>query len=368
MLCILLMTALLLARIGWLWLGPVGALAGYFWLTLPVVVQFGDLVAQESLAMLFVVAAMLAFYSGRTRFGALLVFLGFLSSWEAALIVPGIWLAFPRRTAVMATLGAGAGFLGVATLFILGSPELAADALQTVKFYAGLSPVYSHMLPHDRAQLGFAEQLSGVLWNHLWMLGALGLASVIQLFSIRPRNGLLVALSAPWLLWTVVMRTHVAIHDFELLIAAPIVALALTWLATTDIRTCPSWNSALKTGAICTLAFVQAVVLPMLRPKEKQDYSPERIVRYGLDIRNSTEPDSIVLAPLESSVPIFYSERHIVRGIDGDTSIHLPQIRAEFQGSSVYLAIPPVLAGRFAETLSHATIVASTEDTIVARL
>ena len=64
MLCVLLATAVLVFRLGWLWLGPVGgALAGYFWLTLPVVVQFGDLVAQQSLAMLFVVGAVVAFYS-----------------------------------------------------------------------------------------------------------------------------------------------------------------------------------------------------------------------------------------------------------------------------------------------------------------
>ncbi len=70
MLCVLLGTAVLVFRLGWLWLGPVGgALAGYFWLTLPVVVQFGDLVAQQSLAMLFVVAAVVAFFSAGREWG-----------------------------------------------------------------------------------------------------------------------------------------------------------------------------------------------------------------------------------------------------------------------------------------------------------
>ena len=97
MLCVLLGTAVLVFRLGWLWLGPVGgALAGYFWLTLPVVVQFGDLVAQQSLAMLFVVAAVVAFFSAGERVGAVLLFLAVLSSWEAVLVVPGFWLAARR--------------------------------------------------------------------------------------------------------------------------------------------------------------------------------------------------------------------------------------------------------------------------------
>lgn len=89
MLCVLLATALLVARLGWLWLGSIGgALAGYFWLTIPVVGQFGDLVAQQSLAMLFVVAAFVAFYSAYERFGAVLMFLAVASSWESVLVIP----------------------------------------------------------------------------------------------------------------------------------------------------------------------------------------------------------------------------------------------------------------------------------------
>ena len=135
MLCVLLATAVLVFRLGWLWLGPVGgALAGYFLLTLPVVVQFGDLVAQQSLAMLFVVAAVVAFYSAsaeptsqnrdlghpvsvREGVGAVLLFLAVLSSWEAVLVMPGFWLAARRvpelrRAAVLAAVGVGVALVG----------------------------------------------------------------------------------------------------------------------------------------------------------------------------------------------------------------------------------------------------------------
>ena len=196
MLCILLATASLVSRLGWLWLGPIGGLlAGYFWLTLPVVVQFGDLVAQQSLTMLFIVAALVAFYSARERLGAILLFFAVLSAWEAVLVLPGIWLAsrwLPelRRTLTTATIGVSSGVACVLGLFIFSSPTLAADTIQTVKSYMGLSPVYSHIIPHDRREpLTFAGQISGILWNHLWMLGALGSAAILQLLAARPGTG-----------------------------------------------------------------------------------------------------------------------------------------------------------------------------------
>jgi hypothetical protein len=376
MLGVLVATALLVFRLGTIWLGMVGgALAGYFWLTLPVVVQFGDLVVQQSLAMLFVVAALVAFYSGRDKLGAGLLFFAVLSAWEAVLVLPGIWLAsrwLPelRRTVAMATIGIGTGLACVVGLFVLGSPALTADTLQTVKYYMGLSPTYSHMLPHDRVELDVVQQISGILWNHLWMLGALASAAILQLLAARRRDGVLLAsaLAGPWILWTILMRTHVAIHHFELLIAAPLAALALAWLATEELRVGWSRNAMLKTGAFVALAALQLAVLP--RPKIGIDRSPESLIRYARDIRNSTPPGSIVMAPLLSPLPLYYSERHIVRGIvNGDAlSRELPDIRSEFPRSPVYLAVPPFLADSFASVLSHGTIVSSTKDVIIARL
>jgi hypothetical protein len=235
----------------------------------------------------------------------------------------------------------------------------------------GLSPVYSQIFPHDRREsFTFAQQVSGIVWNHLWMLGALGSAAILQLLVARPRNGVLLGsvLAAPWILWTILMRTHVAIHHFELLIAAPLAALALAWLATAQLRVQPSRAAAIKSAAFAVLAAIQLLVLP--HPTIAHDYSPERLIRYSDGIRDATEPGAIIMAPLESAVPIYYSHRHIIRGI-GDTSAlrdELPRIRREFPGATIYLAIPPFLSENFSDTLLHETIVSSTGDVIVAKL
>lgn len=375
MLCVLVAAALLVFRLGWLWLGPVGgALAGFFWLTLPVVVQFGDLVAQQSLAMLFVVAALVAFYSARESVGAVLLFLAVLSSWEAVLVVPGFWLASRRvpelrRGTILAAVGAGAALLGVMALFTLGSTRLAVDTLQTVKFYMGLSPMYSHVIPNGLGVLTFSEQLRYLLGNHVFMIGLPGLIAVVVLLVRRPMNGLLVVygLAAPWVLWTVVMRTHTAFHNFELLIAAPLVALALAWLAVAGLRSQWSMSAAMKAAAVVALATLWTV---LVRPNNGGDRNGEDQIRYARDVREATSVDAIVMAPTVSAVPLYYSERHIIRGIANDRVLagELEQIRTQFPASPLYLAIPPSLARDFEGALAHATVVRSTADAIVAKL
>ena len=375
MLCVLLGTAVLVFRLGWLWLGPVGgALAGYFWLTLPVVVQFGDLVAQQSLAMLFVVAAVVAFFSARERVGAVLLFLAVLSSWEAVLVVPGFWLAARRmpelrRGAVLAAVGAGAALVGVMALFTVGSSRLAVDTLLTVRYYMGLSPVYSHVIPNGLGMLTFSQQLRYLLGNHVFMIGLPGLIAVIVLLVRRPLNGSLVVygLAAPWILWTVVMRTHTAFHNFELLIAAPLAALALAWIAAAELRFGWSMRAALKPAVVVALATSWTF---LVRPNIGGDRNGEEQIRYARDVREATGADAVVLAPTVSAVPLYYSERHIVRGVanDGVLAEELQEIREQFPVSPIYLAIPPSLAGDFGGTLSRATVVRSTPDAIVARL
>src|SRR6266436_1212620 len=62
MLLIQITTALLIAAIAREWLGPAaGALAGVFWLTMPVVVHYSHIIVAESLAVALMLASLLAF-------------------------------------------------------------------------------------------------------------------------------------------------------------------------------------------------------------------------------------------------------------------------------------------------------------------
>ncbi len=374
MLGVLVATALLVLRLGQLWLGTVGgALAGYFWLTLPVVVQFGHLVDQQALGMLFFVAALVCFYSNRLRLGATILFFGVLSSWEIVLVVIGLWIATIwvrdlRFAATWATLGASMGVISIAVLFLLVSPGAAIDTLQAAKFYMGLSTVHSRISPNSQQiSIAFTEQIHRMLLNNVWMIGPLGLAAIFQLFSSRTRKSalLLAALSAPWLIWCFAMPNHMARHEFEFVIAAPLAALALAWSATVCLRTTQSRTAAIKVGAFVALAAIQLVLLPT--PHISDGYSPEGLVQYSLAIRASTEPGSIVMAPLVSAVPLYYSQRHIIREIDNGPSavseFHL--IHRDFPNRPVYLAFPPFLAPNFEPKPPGTLTVASTPNAII---
>lgn len=367
MLCLLVTTAILVFRVGQRWLGVVGgALAGLFWLTLPVTLQFGHQVVQQPLMTMFMVAAALAFIEGRDVVGGVVLFLGALSSWEIVLVAVGLliasrWRPQLRRPAAAAAIGAGVGVLFVAALYLWNSPQLAVDALQTAKFYMGMSPSYSHVLASQQAQIGAGEQIRRMLLNNVWMLGPLGLGAVLQLFTARVpgRSLILASLATPWLVWCVVMRNHMARHEFEFVIAAPLVALALAWMAVT-----PSSKQVVKIVALTAAVGIQILILP--KPVISDGYDPAALIRYGRSIRQATEPNAIVMAPLISAVPLYYSERHIVRDVDSAESIaqQLPVLQREFPGSPIYLAVPPSLAGN----LSVGRVVSSTPDAVIVQL
>ena len=368
-------TALLIFQLGRVWLGAIaGALAGFFWLTLPVVVQFGHLVAQQSLVVMFLVAAVLALQMGRAYLAAALLFLGVFSGWETVLIVFGlvpvaIYQGGERRAAMIASAGALAGLVCVVSLYMIQSPHIAMDTLQTARYYMGISSTYSQIAASDRPVLTVGQQVSGLFWNHIWMIGALGLAALTLMLRARPEGMMiLLPLAAPWVLWTVLMRTHTAIHHFQLLIAAPVVALALAWVSTIDLRRSLSPAAVWKTLIFVMLVGIQLLVLP--HPVMKHDYSPQRLIQYSEDIREATEPGSIVMAPLISAVPIYYSQRHMVRDVDDDAIVsqELPKLCREFPGVPIYLAIPPFLAGKFAATLPTAHVIASTPQAVVLRM
>jgi hypothetical protein len=58
-------------------------------------------------------------------------------------------------------------------------------------------------------------------------------------------------------------------------------------------------------------------------------------------IQRNTPPDAVTLSSAQSAVPIYYSDRHIVRGIITPELLQLaiPQARAAFPGSPLFFAI-----------------------------
>jgi len=371
-------TALLICVTARDWLGELGgALAGIFWLTLPAVIHFGHLVAQQSLAILFMTAAVWLFT--RSSWGALAIFLAAWSSWEAVLVVPGLWAtaiisgrAESRTRAAHYTAAAAAAMLSVIGLYASRAPELFVDGLNTALFRMGVSHAYSSLplLRDVEHYLGFEQTIALLFWNHVWMLGFFGLAAVIALLLSRPKGCevILWGLGAPWLLWCALMRNQVAVHDFEMLLAAPLVSIALAWMAVGVIhasaRTPRSWGASI---VVVGLILLQPVVLGA--KITGIDPNLLRAVAFSEGVKRSTSRTDIVLSPLISAAGLWYSERHIVRNVANDEFLQaaLPEVRKDFPAAPLYLAVPGDRVQEFPHLL-HSDRTTSASDVVVKRL
>jgi hypothetical protein len=58
-------------------------------------------------------------------------------------------------------------------------------------------------------------------------------------------------------------------------------------------------------------------------------------------IRDRTPEGAVVLTPAESLVPVYYSQRHVIRGINSEEWLKwaIPQAHKEFPGTPLFFAV-----------------------------
>jgi hypothetical protein len=162
-----------------------------------------------------------------------------------------------------------------------------------------------------------------------------------------PAVYILGGLGLPWLLFFAVMRNYVSIHPFALVLGAPFLAITSGFVL--DLIWDRLHAATVADNGRRHLLRVMVVILPLLifyplgmavrnakipfEAPQFQDLSPL--------IQHNTPPNAVTLATAESAVPIYYSDRHIVRGIATPDLLQLaiPQARAAFPGSPLFFAI-----------------------------
>ena len=408
MLVVVLASASLLFWIADLCLGRTAAfLAAFCWLTLPTVVHWGHVLLQESLAVLFILAALLAFLKATDSAeiqwawavpGGIAVALAAWSSWESVLLSPGLLAAalWSRRPSQqrLALIYASLALMATVTLvawYAIRYPGLMADTWQTAKFRMGLASTYSNELLHRysgeaRMSLpGMIFNLARLHWHELGLLGLSATAWVIltglEARACRKGSALVLAfcgLLAPWLLWCVLMPNHVANHNFETLIAAPAVAMALAWGGREALHVLSrSPQARLGLGSLVVLLIVPALMLePLgevvwnnlewhrgmgwrgLLPSVKlppHSIEPDPSMRFADEIREIAGPDAVILTPVPGMVHVYYSRRHFIRAITDDDLLDraIPQAAAAFPGSPLYLALRAAERPSFPKALAR---------------
>ncbi|HEV2273704.1 MAG TPA: glycosyltransferase family 39 protein, partial [Acidobacteriaceae bacterium] len=383
----------------------VGLLAGFFYLTAPATYIGGRVIVQPPMSVMFAVAGVLfyALAAKGSKRRALWAAAGIasmvcmvLASWDPIFVPLGLLLAaLYARDRAQIKLAAGylaASMLTFAAIqadYILSYPAFFGDQVSTIGYRMGLpfkapSIVRLHSIVDMvgyKTQLPAAtilqDQVSNLLrlfHPFLLLAGCLFVAFWWQPAFRREGKRLLVigGLAFPWILWAIVMRQYVGIHEFTLVLAAPFLALA------TGVMLEEILLKLLHRREWAAALWVMTIVLPMLvfhnalqaAIHVKEQFTKPQYRDFSALVERETPPNAIVLSPEQFSVPVYYSKRHIVRGIDSPQVLRqaAAQAHAAFPGSPLYLAVKTDLPNGLGAVLASITPVATLGDSAVYRL
>ena len=259
-------------------------------------------------------------------------------------------------------------FIAVQADYILAYPALFKNQFATIAFRAGLKfNVESSMRLHTIvdsvhytiSQLSFIGTYSHAL---RWLFEGFGTFALLAPFLFLalwlqpnrrqniPAVYILGGLGLPWLLFFALMRNYVSIHPFALVLGAPFLAITSGFVLDRIWERLHSRDAADNKNR--HLLHVMVVILPLLTlypllmavrnariPFENPQYQDLSVI-----IQHNTPPNAVTLSTAQSAVPIYYSDRHIVRGIVTPDLLQLaiPQARAAFPGSPLFFAIQDV--------------------------
>ena len=356
----------------------------------PILARFGHMGSQLHLAILLCLASLWLFAAaigqdegraGRARLigaaGCFVFAASVLSSWEPVLAVPGLFAVavFTRdmRGALLSIAYGACGFLAICAVFGMywAQYDYFGDAIiQRIMLRAGFDAAYDpaataifnspHFIQETHEPLG-TPGLS--YWKRIFMsdilaqglLGFLGIFLIFKLPVWRRRDPLAYVAAgsiAIYVLWAVLMRHHMAIHVYELLLLTPIAsicggALVAHYLGS-DSAVAPGRLMLASLAVILIAAGTKVPYTLKLLGNENPEQSAE--IQFALQIRNTTEPGSIVAHADRSMVPVYYSRRHIIRSVWDEATLaeNRTRIEALCTDCPVYLAIPDQYLSRFA--------------------
>jgi hypothetical protein len=380
----------------------VAIVCGSAFLLMPATLKYGLILLPANLAMLGVSVALLFMLrylqgtaDGRGRLldlglSALAFFLACITSWEPFLALPGLLLAyaFDRRSEIfktcfcwaIAAIAAGASTL---LIYALSDPTFLEDMWSIFTFRLGLTqylPMSARIHPVE-GQLQTIDSLnvfsSAVHFFEAYVVrtqvfcGSLGIVGLFALLltALRRRRSipdnffaaLLLPLGTVWLGWAAVMQGHYIIHEYQFILASPLLAIGVTCLYSLldDIllATPDSWpreNLATLTNLAlpCALLFLAISAAAVTVRGEEE---PWQLAKFGRLIKAEVPAGTIVITNEMSMVPTYYAERHVIRGVPDGAFLEskLGMIRDTCPGCALYLAVRRQSAQKFRDVLDR---------------
>ena len=380
----------------------VAIVCGSAFLLMPATLKYGLILLPANLAMLGVSVALLFMLrylqgtaDGRGRLldlglSALAFFLACITSWEPFLALPGLLLAyaFDRRSEIfktcfcwaIAAIAAGASTL---VIYSLSDPTFLEDMWSIFTFRLGLTqylPMSARIHPVE-GQLQTIDSLnvfsSAVHFFEAYVVrtqvfcGSLGIVGLFALLltALRRRRSipdnffaaLLLPLGTIWLGWAAVMQGHYIIHEYQFILASPLLAIGVTCLYSLldDILLAmpDSWpreNLATLTNLAlpCALLFLGISAAAVTVRGEEE---PWQLAKFGRLIKAEVPAGTIVITNEMSMVPTYYAERHVIRGVPDGAFLEskLGMIRDTCPGCALYLAVRRQSAQKFRDVLDR---------------
>jgi hypothetical protein len=386
------MLFLLLRKIDGSHAALIGVLA---FLAQPVLLSFGLLVIHLHLAIFFALAACwcLLHLGERGRLwglaAVLLAYLSVWTSWEPVLVFFCLWLSgwwFKNKPLARWGFACFAASLlaivSVFALYFIQYPDRFIELVHVVRFRFGMQSNYAP---------GWADTqpaLAAVLfryWKYLQLLEPLSLLALgaLLLFGLRERrhlagNPVAVLLGGwfgLWAVWFVLLRGHAYFHEYQLIIALPVLSLGAGLVFATVIRQARSKFADEPLGRILPLAVVLVVPFVLCRllvvdtvVKLRVPPEVDPLVVHGRCIRAATPPDAVVLSPYGNMLVTFYAERHHLRDVKDDDALDRVLERAEVlfaPGAPVYLALTPDMLPKFTRALDRYPVVTMTPELLL---
>jgi hypothetical protein len=389
-------TALVLAQaalIG-MWLrrvvSPLAAFAAVVvFLNLPVMAKFGHIGLYLHLALLLALAAVLLHdyaarrdtsHPGLTLVGAACFALACFTSWEPILVLPGLaiywlidrsWRRF-RLFAIYAASGA-ASVAATLSLYFLQFPDVIIALMDRALYRAGLSnyavssvqalhTLESNAFDVHEHDFGFLalKYLSGILFGHLPQLGLIGGLCLIAVavLCVRPQQRpwslpgpilVLAPLLSMGVLWIVLMAQHFYIHEFQALLFAIPAALAAGFMAQAkhaSLMASDTFAAAVVAQPKSLLIALGAIAIAGRLGADIGKYvayDPDGpLIEIGKTLARTVPEDSVVAVPWKTMVPTYYSDRHLIRGVETYDAFlrYAEQIKDLCAECPVYLVLP----------------------------
>ena len=216
--------------------------------------------------------------------------------------------------------------------------------------------------------------------------GSLGIVGIVALLLTALRRhrsipndffaALLLPLCTVWLGWAAVMQGHYIIHEYQMVLASPLLAIGITCLYSLldDILLAApdSWpreNLAMltKLALPCALLFlgISAVAITV-----RGEGEPWQLANFGRRIKAEVPAGAIVVTNEMSMVQTYYAERHVIRGVPDGAHLEskLGMIQDTCPGCALYLAVRRQNAQKFRDVLDRLQPVFEDDNFIIKKI